>query len=502
MGSPSQIRCGRRSSIVAAIDMLAAALLLATFPSALFAQAAEPVGCLRRPRLRKTPNLLLQPTLAKNSRARSDRRRAAKLYLAASKLFMDEHFEDAMQDYEQAAKLDPGNANYRLAADVARSHAVTALIQVGGQGRGCAAMRRRPRSSGSRTGTRSTETLKPRSISTNWATMPPARSQGRFTSRRRARLATWCQLAPEAGLHSFHLRAGQRQIIQQVFKAYGIDATTDDSVQSTPVRLRHRRCELLDSHAGPGAGHQQLLRSARCAPRAGGARHPDQPPGVHASGDGDRLSLRDEGRRDDRGEQPGQAGLRRAAGPVDGREPARITIRAPADTLEAFNSTIRELIDGHSQVLLDVRLIQLAHIERTQHRRHAAAELFSVQRLCRGAIDPEREPEPGAADHLFGPCRSRRHAGDSGHSACLRPGIQFPVLKWGGAVWRRAHAVRAGSGRGHANLNLNSSDSRELDQIQLRLGDGEAGTLKEGERYPIQTSSFSSLSAAFPTFRG
>jgi hypothetical protein len=43
------------------------------------------------------------------------------------------------------------------------------------------------------------------------------------------------------------------------------------------------------------------------------------------------------------------------------------------------------------------------------------------------------------------------------------------------------------------NLNLNSSDSRELDDYQLRLADDEEGTLKSGTRYPIQTSSFSSL---------
>ncbi len=34
-----------------------------------------------------------------------------------------------MKGFEQAAALDPTNANYRLAAGVARSHAVTALIQ-------------------------------------------------------------------------------------------------------------------------------------------------------------------------------------------------------------------------------------------------------------------------------------------------------------------------------------------------------------------------------------
>ena len=47
-----------------------------------------------------------------------------------------------------------------------------------------------------------------------------------------------------------------------------------------------------------------------------------------------------------------------------------------------------------------------------------------------------------------------------------------------------------------ANLNLNSSDSRELDNFQLRLRDGEDGTLKSGTRYPIETSSFSSVGAS------
>ena len=46
------------------------------------------------------------------------------------------------------------------------------------------------------------------------------------------------------------------------------------------------------------------------------------------------------------------------------------------------------------------------------------------------------------------------------------------------------------------NLNLNSSDSRELDETELRLGDGEEGTLRSGTRYPIMTSSFSNLGAS------
>jgi hypothetical protein len=51
-------------------------------------------------------------------------------------------------------------------------------------------------------------------------------------------------------------------------------------------------------------------------------------------------------------------------------------------------------------------------------------------------------------------------------------------------------------GPASANLNLSSSDSRELDQMQLRLGDGEEGTVRTGMRYPIMTASFSSLGSS------
>jgi len=53
-----------------------------------------------------------------------------------------------------------------------------------------------------------------------------------------------------------------------------------------------------------------------------------------------------------------------------------------------------------------------------------------------------------------------------------------------------------------ANLDLNSSDSRELDQMLLHLGDGEAATVRSGTRYPIQTSSFSSLGTSSSSIAG
>jgi hypothetical protein len=72
------------------------------------------------------------------------------------------------------------------------------------------------------------------------------------------------------------------------------------------------------------------------------------------------------------------------------------------------------------------------------------------------------------------------------------------IALFGGGLTQSALAPGAAT----ANLNLNSSDSRELDNMQLRLGDGEAGTVRSGTRYPIQTSSFSSLSGSVPNIPG
>ena len=49
--------------------------------------------------------------------------------MESSKLFLNRQFSEAMQGFDRAATLDPSNANYRMAALVARSHEVTALIQ-------------------------------------------------------------------------------------------------------------------------------------------------------------------------------------------------------------------------------------------------------------------------------------------------------------------------------------------------------------------------------------
>jgi type II secretory pathway component GspD/PulD (secretin) len=179
-----------------------------------------------------------------------------------------------------------------------------------------------------------------------------------------------------------------------------------------------------------------------------------------------------------------------------------LTLRAPERTLEAFNATLRELMDGRSQVVLDVRLIQLAH---TNERNTG--------------IQP---PQTVTAFNIYAEEQSILNANQSLVQQIISSGLAAPgdtlailgillasgqvssslfsngIALFGGGLTASALAPGAAT----ANLNLNSSDSRELDQMQLRVGDGEKATMRSGTRYPIQTSSYSSLSGSIPNIPG
>ena len=179
-----------------------------------------------------------------------------------------------------------------------------------------------------------------------------------------------------------------------------------------------------------------------------------------------------------------------------------LTVRATTDKLNAFNATLRQLLDGRSQVLLDVRLIQAGAHQPAQYGRTASAADYGVQRVRGRAVDSEPEPGAGAGDYLVGSGIAGRHAGDSGHSAGVGAGIEFAIFQNGIALFGGGLTL---SGVSPApvtfNLNLNSSESRELDQMQMQLGDGEEGTIKSGSRYPIRHRSFRIWARSGSAFR-
>jgi tetratricopeptide (TPR) repeat protein len=431
-----------------------------------------------------------------------DRRRAAKLFLQASKLFEKERFEDALADYRQAATLDPSNPNYALAGELARSHAVTALLQ--------SAVKDRNQSdaAGERQALARALVLDPQNaqviehlheLADRAATAEPQPLYAQTGSG----LGEAVTLAPNAGKHDFHLHTDQRQAIQQVFKAYGIDATFDESVRANPIRLdledadfdqaTHVLSLMTNSFFVPLDAHRALVARNTPENRLQFMRQALETiylPGLKPT------ELTDVGNvaKNVFGLTAAQAVVEPAAG--------TITVRAPEKTLAAFNATIQDLIAGHNQVMLDVRLIQLAHTS----GRDTGVTL--PQTVTAFNVYAEEQSILNANQALVQQIISSGLAAPGDTLAIL--GILLASGQVSSSLFSNGVALFGGGltlsgfspGPTTTNLNLNSSDSRELEQMQLRLGDGDAGTVRSGTKYPIQTSSFSSLSGSIPSIPG
>jgi len=430
----------------------------------------------------------------------SDRRRAAKFFLEATKLFEKEKFEEAMRAFEQAAALDPSNANYSLAVAVARSHAVTALVQA------AAKDRLRGDAAGARAALAQALEFDPRNIQVtqHLYELGDDALQGQSAplyAQAASAVGEPVSLLPASGAHSFHLRTDQRQVIQQVFRAYGLEATVDESVRPMQIRLdmddagfqqAMRALSLLtNSFYVPLDPHRVLVARDTPENRQQWTRLELETiylPGLSSAELNDMNAL--------------AKTLFEVQQSVADATAGTLTIRAPVSTLNAFNATIRQLLDGRSQVLLDVRVIQLAHTggRNTGIQPPQSVSAFNVYAEEQSILNANQSlvqqivssglAAPGDTLAILGILLASGQVSNS----LLTNGVAL----FGGGLTQSALAPGAVT----ANLNLNSSDSRELDQMQLRLGDGEKATMRSGTRYPIQTSSFSSLGASVPSIPG
>jgi tetratricopeptide (TPR) repeat protein len=489
-----------------------AGLALSLFPLAVTAQTANPAagggpGAQGSQSAPANPTAGAQaaaeipaPTKPSNEPRGSARRKAAKLYLGSSKLFLNRQFEDAMQGFEQAAALDPSNPNYALAANVARSHAVTALIQAAAKDRMLG------NESAARGALMRALALDPKNFEASQHLDELGQDQTRkqpksLYAETASKIAGVEELLTAPGPQSFHLRADQRSVIGQVFKAYGVMAMLDDGVPPVQVRVdlddirfadaarilslvTHTFFVPLDAHHVLVANDTRDSRE-RFLPQETETVYL---PGLNADDMNQVVSLAKDVF------QAQQAQL--------AASPQALTIRAPAATLDAFNATLRSLLEGRSQVVLDVNVIQVAHTgeRNTGVQMPQSIAAFNVlaeeQTLLNGNSTLVQEIISSGLASADNPLAILGILIASGQ-------VSSPLLTSGFALFGGGLTESAlVPGTAKLNLNLNTSDSRALDQIQLHLEDGEDGTIKEGERYPIQTSSYSSLSGATSKIAG
>lgn len=427
---------------------------------------------------------------------------------------MAEQFEAAMRIYKQAAALDPTNTNYEAAAVLARSHQVMALVQ--------AATKQRfgGDQAGARASLAQAMALDPTNpeVTQHFYELGDDSLRGQEQSLYHSAslgLGGAIELAPNSGLHSFHVRGDARTILQQVYGAYGITAMLDDSVRTQQVRLDVDDLGFAEAMKVLGMitttfyvpvdVRRVLVARDTREYRTQFSRQMLET--VHLGGLTE-AEITEVGNLAKNVFNVDQSVADATAG--------TLTLRAPQRTMDAFNATMRDLLDGHNQIMLEVRLVQLAHtgghrsgaqLPQTMSVFNVAAEAQSIFTANQALIQQIISSGLASPTDYLAILGILVASGQVSNSP-----LSNPFAIFGGGLTNCTNGVASCTGAlttyglapGSASFNLavNSSESRALDSLQLRLGDGEAGSIKLGERYPIQTSSFSSSSPKIPNIPG
>jgi general secretion pathway protein D len=437
-------------------------------------------------------------------------RKAAKLYLQGVRLLQKDRAEDAWGLLKQAAELEPVNATYMRAAELARQSAVTHLVEQAS----------RERTAG--THEESAKLLrhaleidpsnpsviqrlgelgdKAASVPVGLTASSVLSPQANLESGPKALADGPIVLEPKKEKQSFHLRNDARQVVEQVFRAYGIEASVHDSLQSRQVRMDVEDATfsqamrvlglLTHSFYEPLDPHRVVVAQDTRENRTQFQRLQMETIYLPGMNDKELTEVSNLARNVFEAQQS-------VAEPTQGT----LTLRATAKTLDAFNRTVTQLVDGKSQVDLEVKVIQLAHINTTNtgatflqqtQVANAFSEINSILSQNQAAV--QQIIASGLVPNATGLTNQLTIIGVLLASGQITGGGLFTqgVAFFGGGITESVLAP----GPATLNLSLNSSDTRTLDDVHLRLADQEDGTFKTGTRYPIETSSYSSVAVS------
>ncbi len=424
--------------------------------------------------------------------SKHDRVEAQKLFVEGAKDIEHDNIRAAMDAFVRAAELNPEERKYEMADQIARQHLVTELIQEADKDKILGHFAE------ARAKIAQAYSVDPGSpvVAQHMDELASAAVAGEPAERSEAiAAAPPIELQPQPGMRSFHLRASERNLIAQVLPAYGIQPTLDDSVGAEMVRY--------DVDDADFATAERTLSMA-----TGTFIVPLDPARA--------LVAKDSRANRDKFERvametvylPGMAAdqlteitniaknvftLRTASADVD---QTALTVRGSPANLSALNATLTTLLEGRSELQLDVRMYE---IDRTKAVNLGVilpnqTTVFNVYSEARNILNSNSSlvqeiissglAAPGDWEAILAILIA---SGQLSNTILTQP---FGVF--GGGLSLTGIAYQGGS----LNMQLNSSDVRALDQMQVRVLDREESTIKAGERYPIETSSYSSLGAA------
>jgi general secretion pathway protein D len=418
---------------------------------------------------------------------------AENAYLAGARLLQRSDLTGAELQFRKAAALNPSNSDYALALSVTHQRRVNELVQQSGKARLLGQSEK-------------AETLlaEARLLDPENNIVGQHVDSGALPKVFHPEIEPWIReapaiagpitLIPNSELKSFHIHSDEQDVIRQVLSAYGIRAVFDESVQHDNIRF-DLDDELPYSQAAPivlSMGHlfsvpldsKSVIIAKDTTENRERLEHQLQEtifiPGM-TNEEMDNLGTLVKNIFDVK-----QVSVGKSSG--------TLVIRAPQDTLTYINLTLADLIDGGSEVMID---LQLYSVDKTNQRNIGAQlpqqiGIYSVSSAAQNLVSANQSIVNQAIAQGLIPAGSSNVAialalVASGlvQSTLLSSTIGF----FGGGLTTTGVTTNQNPS---FNLALTASDTRALDDMQIRVADRQSATFRVGERYPITTATYSS----------
>lgn len=475
-----------------ALTRCTAALALAGFSLSAIAQAVP---------VQPPPSATKGPSSADKARdiaapSKHQLDEAEDAYLAGARLLEHKDIAGAEKQFSKAVKLNPANNDYALSLDIAHEQHVTGLVQQAGKAR---LMGQKEKAD--------TLLAEARLLDPHNAIVAEHLDADASGNTFHPEIEPWIRdapslagpitLLPNSDKQTFHLHSDEQEVIAKVLKSYGIRAVFDDSVeheklgfdlentqyqQAVPIlmQMAHLMAVPLDSTSVIIAKdtpenrerYERLLQET-----------------IYISGMSNEQM-------DELGNVLKNVfGIKKITVEKTSRN---LVLLAPQDVLTPLNLTLADLIDGGSEVMIELRLYSVAKTRQQNIGTQVPTQIgvYSVASEANNIVAQNQDLVNQAIALGLVP------AGASNTAiavALIASGlVQSTLLSntiglFGGGITTGGVTVNQ-----HVafNLALNSSDTRGLDDIQSRVSNRETATFRVGSRYPITTSTYTSGSSA------
>jgi len=403
-------------------------------------------------------------------------READDAYLEGAKQLERDDIVSAERSFAHAVELNPNKQEYILSLTVAREHHLTELVQ---------------------------QAAKARLITQHDGV--DASSLSSFLDQENLRAQTPSfdgpiELDVTPGVKSFHLRNGAQDVIRAVYLAYGITVTFDESVtNNAPIKFdlddvdfktaTRVVADMTHIFAVAVQPHSALVAKDTTENRERLETLVEETvylPGLSSDAITEMANV-----------ARNIFELKQVTASPTGGD---ILIRGDEPTLRALNATYADMLDGGSDVLLDIHMYELdkTHLQNIGASTPSSIGIFPIVSTAENLINSNQSLLSQAISAGI-----LKLSGTTGQqqleelafliASGTASSSEFTNLlgvfgTYGGLPLAGLYLGSSGT----FNLLLNSSDVRTLDDVQIRASDNQPVNFRSGTRYPIVTATYSS----------